>query len=1722
MKIKLILKKFLITILSLIIITTQTSSYALAKGLFYDNPRNYNGEKFDINDPDTHKGSSYTNGKCNSGNLTIFDPTARGIDTNIDQGNDHCIAYISTFASILTLQGLAVDLFCVQDPIFSTPGIPSPPVLPIDITTQALKGMIGTLNCAKRSAEAAALSAVNLALGAPATQAAAKCCTVSSLYGATLTAALSSLAIIYGVAASESKRAVICGSKWNGWKHQTNDGEGEVMHDNAIGDKGPYQKCILELFNDEDAVLNKDRDGFSNCEEMGFAQKDSAENKKREVSNKFYREYLFSGIEYIDRSNSACKNPFYFSRDKDKKDYFKKTFGYSTNLKYQRYYFTGSAAHQAHNNNFACERFKPLDRKLRDDPEMREAYDCCVKKSLETICIERERIVPLHFSPESLPTSSSDVTEYVQDKPDMTNDQPFQEYTFCSAGEKCMMTNVTYYAYRAQKPEHNGHICVHSYSVCPFNYSVGLGTEVPLENDEAGNNKRVNFCQYLNHCVKSGYSTSDFEMNFSGKSGAYISKACKNLKGDSQNFLKYESDILLKNSKHFSAPIAQCFKETIVNFLLNRASDTKCKSSSQGLKVFPDKDGKCPNDEYEYKEGELLDEKYKSILQTIKDKFLQVIKIAMILAVVFFGGTILLSASESLKSKVIFAFLLKFIVVMYFVLGTAWQDYLIEGIIDSSTQMSEMTFIPYKDFTVTKNSRRKNQASDKITELKSNKGSKIENIDSLEEEKKNFERKKSALQDKIDNIDQEELPSKLLILEEKRLQKQQQETKISELTRAYSDIMTNIGQFELDIDQYRDSIIELDSLSQRITEENAQHESDMDIAQNAIDSFSKQDLLDIFSTKIQDLDNEFDQYLIESNLEFLDFKNDIKIGDIQKIDIAQEILDANRDGSLLEKHEAIIAHLGAYVAQNIDHAKQTDIETIRSLNEASIVDQIAQTLTRSISLVKNIMADIPPDAKITTIYNNQHNTNKQKVYRLHDDLQSYFPVQSKMFSKKTLVTNVRNYYCDLYYGGSFSLDLPRDDKLEIYNHARQICQAIKPAFDVLRLNSNRFGDQYLLLKHKITTTTSYSPEQFYEDREIIDFLTKYRDLELPVDIDNEKAQYQRNKQPIVDIRSAINSADLESISSIDLTSLDLSYLNEEERSVIVTQISNFKGIVQRKIGLEKLIEDNENDLSSSQTNLLSQFTALNSYKKTNIIDPILNQYQKLTTTTYETDIAALDYLSDTNFESFFSIAESANIQTGAEILQNLQDFMSSKFKEKLDFEDDCFSNFDEDCAETGYIDYFRELADAQNDVHILQDQKKCFNDHKRLDLVSPPCENDESIVLFDNEIESIQSKIFQLQLEIDNLDTEIKKLEDELAAAQAAISARRVNTKMDDCKFPRHNYLDSNDTTIKNAQYPPGKSYLKIWDTLDCKILKAIGLTPNISVPNILLIMIAALFTGGLGVIFFIATFIFAFFLIALTLRALHIFIMSIILIALLIYISPITIICILFERTKKIFDSWSKLLTGNALQPIFLFAYLGIMISMFDYLIIGDATITIPDDNDVTKSTINCKPGGTEINNSIYCIFKIADLGKSDLTGFEALGVGIPILRDLNQERVNHIFKSALLMYIFAKFIDKISDFSARLVNSSRIEADTPGVSAMTKKSYNFARSIQKRGTRVIKGKMSKTKDAAKSIRNDSNQNQSPVNQGAHAVGRSNASATNPAATGAQGNSGNNTKPHL
>ncbi len=290
--------------------------------------------------------------------------------------------------------------------------------------------------------------------------------------------------------------------------------------------------------------------------------------------------------------------------------------------------------------------------------------------------------------------------------------------------------------------------------------------------------------------------------------------------------------------------------------------------------------------------------------------------------------------------------------------------------------------------------------------------------------------------------------------------------------------------------------------------------------------------------------------------------------------------------------------------------------------------------------------------------------------------------------------------------------------------------------------------------------------------------------------------------------------------------------------------------------------------------------------------------------------------------------------------------------------------------------------------------------------------------------------------------------------------------KLDGCQFPRFNYrlLPSDPLRFEDKQYPPGMEYLKVWDTLDCKLAKAFGFGPDLTVPNIILTMLAGFLTGGLGIIFVVAAFMFAFFFLSLILRALHIFLLSTIALILLVFVSPITITCLLFQKTKSIFDSWLKQMIGFILQPVILFAYLGIYISIFNVVVVGDVSYR-GSGLEVPKQIV-CDEKTNDT--SIYCIFRIANF--KTFTGFEAIGIGLPVLTSMNQERLNSLIRAALLMFIFSSFMDQISMLAQKLVGGSQLKSNTPGSIDIAKKAYGVGEGIRKRGTRVMKNATRKT----------------------------------------------------
>lgn len=132
-----------------------------------------------------------------------------------------------------------------------------------------------------------------------------------------------------------------------------------------------------------------------------------------------------------------------------------------------------------------------------------------------------------------------------------------------------------------------------------------------------------------------------------------------------------------------------------------------------------------------------------------------------------------------------------------------------------------------------------------------------------------------------------------------------------------------------------------------------------------------------------------------------------------------------------------------------------------------------------------------------------------------------------------------------------------------------------------------------------------------------------------------------------------------------------------------------------------------------------------------------------------------------------------------------------------------------------------------------------------------------------------------------------------------------------------------------------------IWDRIDCLFLtlfgigagSAAGVGSAVLSNPIGVTSLAALlfFTGGIGLVIFVTIILLIIMLLLGVLRAMKIYLTSVIAIALLVCISPILIPLILFNHTRPIFDQWLKYLMQYMLIPVFMVAFMTMMVAGFD-----------------------------------------------------------------------------------------------------------------------------------------------------------------------------------------------
>ncbi len=609
-------------IIAFLLIVTFVSLFAInnSYGIANEGVRDGISWKNRDGNPGNHPFNKTDGYHCSASNIEYGPFGSPDMEWEID--NPTCITYWATVAAASMSARMAANYACNNNK--SSALATAAAALGIYASPDLAAEMAqNNTTCAALTAAAAVPGA-----GAAAASAATACCNLWAMSAVSIGISLAALAVIYGVAEDAFKYARVCGRNWFTWE-ENDDGVmiygslGDWTGDNVARTYSNYNGSYSQYLNDKVALG-----------EMPF-----------EVENREYRELIYGGIEYEGRGN--CQNPNWGS------DRRKEILGYDSDE--QRYYMRGP--NQA--SNYACERFS-----IATNEDERKAgqiaYECCIEESTKTMCIESSNRV---------------------------EGESGYEYEFCEIGAaRCNVKGVWYEVYEAK--DHSNYLCAKAYSVCPYNHLLGGGTETAniyslqagdVDYDENKAGAILNHCQYLEHCVKVPGEPYIRNIDMDGE---YISSSCFDLIGDSQNDYSYNADLVSINNSHFSAPIAQCFHETLYNIFLYKAGHAKCTNEEE----IPDEDGVCPSGNEQF-EGDDLEG--VSFFETIQQHLKLVIKLVLTGAIMMVGYTILMGGSM-IARKDIMMFIIKIGLVSYFALGDAWQTKFFEGVFKGSLVISDI------------------------------------------------------------------------------------------------------------------------------------------------------------------------------------------------------------------------------------------------------------------------------------------------------------------------------------------------------------------------------------------------------------------------------------------------------------------------------------------------------------------------------------------------------------------------------------------------------------------------------------------------------------------------------------------------------------------------------------------------------------------------------------------------------------------------------------------------------------------------------------------------------------------------------------------------------------------------------------------------------------------------------------------------------------------------
>lgn len=280
------------------------------------------------------------------------------------------------------------------------------------------------------------------------------------------------------------------------------------------------------------------------------------------------------------------------------------------------------------------------------------------------------------------------------------------------------------------------------------------------------------------------------------------------------------------------------------------------------------------------------------------------------------------------------------------------------------------------------------------------------------------------------------------------------------------------------------------------------------------------------------------------------------------------------------------------------------------------------------------------------------------------------------------------------------------------------------------------------------------------------------------------------------------------------------------------------------------------------------------------------------------------------------------------------------------------------------------------------------------------------------------------------------------------------NSKYDGCYFDTSEYEDS-------------KTYLAMFDAIDCRIARYLGFAPGLNIANIILIPLLLTFfsTVGAFVLSMALTFVFTIF--NLMIEVVFTFLVSFFTLSLMVFLSPIILPLALFEKTKKVFDKWITKILSCIFQPIMVAITVTIFVNVLDAIMLKSATF---ENHNIEGRYPTMKCGDTI---GLFCI--INKPGLAFVVAGDTLAQGLNFIKsvlrgnfDINAYPAMTILVDLLLIFILFKLGNDLLSYAKTI--SEALFGKSSGLDGRgdTGKMFNNAQNSATALSKDISGRIS------------------------------------------------------